>query len=98
MWSQSFSTLGQFGLPHNMAALRELDFVAQGNRASASENKVKAASPFITNSTSHAVTLLVHSTVCKPVTSPPRFKGRRMRFYILMEDVGKGYVGWEINF
>lgn len=75
MWSQSFSTLGHFGLPHNMAVLRELDFVAQGNRASASENKVKAASPFITNSTSHSVTLLVHSVVCKPVTALPDSKG-----------------------
>ena len=44
---------------------------------------------------------MVDSVVCKPVPSPPRFKGRRMRFYILMEDVGKvldGQVGWEINF
>ena len=32
------------GLPYHVAALREVDFVVQGKRASASESKVQVAS------------------------------------------------------
>ena len=63
--------------------------VSQGFKVSVPGNKVEAALPFLTWLHKHTASHLSHSIDYKSITSPPQFKERRQRPYVLMEGESK---------